>query len=99
MTAQADGAAPDLLAGLSPTALRALREIARESYPARLHPMGGNKRGPILSSCRSLVRKGLMRSDGGSRFGLADAGIPIAAEALRRWRAERDAQKANEAQP
>lgn len=85
--------AADILAGLSPTALRALRELAREPNPTFLQPMGGNARGPILSSCRSLVKKGLMRGNGGSRYGLTDAGLPVAMEALRRWLAERDEQK------
>lgn len=92
MTAPTEsGAGVDMLAGLSPTALRALRELARESMPTCLHPMGGNARGPILSSRRSLVRKGLMWSNGSSRYGLTDAGLPIATEALARWRAGRAA--------
>jgi hypothetical protein len=82
-------ATTDLLVGLSPTALRALRECARMPNPTCQHPMAGYGRGPILSSCRALVRKGLMWGTYSGQYGLTEKGIPIAREALRRYRAER----------
>ena len=84
---------PDVLAGISPTQLRALRELARQPMPTCEHPMAGYGRGPILSACRALVRRGLMWSYHTGKYGLTDEGVPIAREALRRWREQRQAEK------
>jgi hypothetical protein len=90
---EVDPDAPDMLAGVSPTQLRALRELARQPMPTCGLPMAGYGRGPILSACRALVRRGFMWTYRTGSYGLTDAGVPLAREALRRWRAQRQAEK------
>ena len=56
---------------LSDTQRRVLRELAREAMPINV-PMGGHGRGPILSACRALVRKGVLRSYHTGKYTLND---------------------------
>lgn len=70
---------------LSDTQRRALRELAR--VPNYGTPMGGHKRGPILSACRALVRKGVLRQcQATSSYAIADKYTDMAAAELARWR-------------
>jgi hypothetical protein len=70
---------------LSDTQRRALREIAREAMPINV-PMGGHGRGPILSACRALVRRGVLRSHLTGRYTLVDDYREMAKLELARWR-------------
>lgn len=70
----------------SPTQRRVLRELARA--PNYMDSMGGNARGPILSACRALMRKGVLRDLGGSRYVLEYQFRKDADDELARWRRE-----------
>ena len=69
---------------LSDTQRKVLRELARQAMPIDV-PMGGNGRGPILSACRALVRKGVLRSHNTGRFTLVEGYRDMAKAELARW--------------
>ena len=48
--------------------------------------IAGNGRGPWLSACRALVRKGLMHTRRSGKYGLTPEGQPIAEQFLAEWR-------------
>lgn len=70
---------------LSDTQRRVLRELAREAMPTNV-PMGGHGRGPILSACRALVRKGVLRSHYTGRYTLNEEYSEMALAELARWK-------------
>jgi hypothetical protein len=53
--------------------------------------IAGNARGPWLSACRALVRKGLMRTWRTGHYALTDEGQPIAEALVAEWREAREA--------
>ena len=70
---------------LSDTQRRVLREMAREAMPINV-PMGGHGRGPILSACRALVRKGVLHSYHTGTYTLNGEYRDMAKAELARWR-------------
>lgn len=48
--------------------------------------IAGNGRGPWLSACRALVRKGMMKSWHSGKYGLTPEGQPVAEQMLAEWR-------------
>jgi len=67
--------------GLTETQQRVMRFVYGRSSGTRMEvQIAGHGRGPWLSACRALVRKGLMRTWHSGYYGLTDEGLPIAEE-------------------